>query len=149
MDISPDKQNIDRVFSNTVYHIDFYQRDYRWTEEPVLRLLSDIFYHFNERYPKHKDLDPSPETVVTADLGAFRIELGHLTRQPLKAPEHDLLARAELRPLQQFCVGHEGYAQPRLRRQRVNALRDRRRPTLAQINQHVRVEQVAHSASHS
>ena len=28
MDISPDKQNIDRVFSNTSYHIDFYQRDF-------------------------------------------------------------------------------------------------------------------------
>ena len=26
MDISPDKQNIDRVFSNTTYYIDFYQR---------------------------------------------------------------------------------------------------------------------------
>jgi hypothetical protein len=38
MDISPDKQNIDRVFSNTAYYIDFYQRDYRWTDEPVLRL---------------------------------------------------------------------------------------------------------------
>ena len=40
MDISPDKQNIDRVFSNTAYYIDFYQRDYRWTAEPVLRLLA-------------------------------------------------------------------------------------------------------------
>ena len=37
MDISPDKQNIDRVFSNTAYYIDFYQRDYRWTDEPVPR----------------------------------------------------------------------------------------------------------------
>lgn len=43
MEISPDKQNIDRVFSNTAYYIDFYQRDYRWTDEPVLRLLDDIF----------------------------------------------------------------------------------------------------------
>jgi hypothetical protein len=32
MDISPDKQNLDQVFSNTAYYIDFYQRDYRWTE---------------------------------------------------------------------------------------------------------------------
>jgi hypothetical protein len=38
MDISLDKQNIDRVFSDTAYYIDFYQRDYRWTDEPVLRL---------------------------------------------------------------------------------------------------------------
>ena len=35
MDIAPDNQNIDRVFSNTTYYIDFYQRDYKWTTEPV------------------------------------------------------------------------------------------------------------------
>lgn len=63
MDISPDKQNIDTVFSNTTYHIDFYQRDYKWTAEPVERLLDDIFYKFNEEYEKHKSLDPSKETV--------------------------------------------------------------------------------------
>ena len=40
MDIAPDKQNIDRVFSDTAYYIDFYQRDYRWTDEPVLRDVS-------------------------------------------------------------------------------------------------------------
>jgi hypothetical protein len=28
MEIQPDKQNIDRLFSTTVYYIDFYQRDY-------------------------------------------------------------------------------------------------------------------------
>lgn len=50
MDISPDKQNIDQVFSNTVYRIDFYQRDYKWNHEPVKRLLSDIFYKFEEEY---------------------------------------------------------------------------------------------------
>lgn len=43
MDISPDKQNIDKVFSNTQYYIDFYQREYKWTQEPVKRLLDDIF----------------------------------------------------------------------------------------------------------
>jgi len=52
MDISPDKQNIDRVFSNTAYHIDFYQRDYRWTDEPVRRLLDDIFHKFKEQYTR-------------------------------------------------------------------------------------------------
>jgi len=64
MDILPDKQNIDRVFSNTTYHIDFYQRDYKWTDEPVRRLLDDIFYAFDETYSKKKDLDPKPENVV-------------------------------------------------------------------------------------
>ena len=64
MDISPDKQNIDRVFSNTAYHIDFYQRDYRWTDEPVLRLLDDIFFKFSEQYARTADRDPSQETIT-------------------------------------------------------------------------------------
>ncbi len=64
MDISPDKQNIDRVFSNTTYYIDFYQRDYRWTEEPVKRLLDDVFFKFREHYEQSKDLDPGKETVT-------------------------------------------------------------------------------------
>ena len=64
MDISPDKQNIDRVFSNTAYYIDFYQRDYRWTDEPVLRLLDDVFHKFREQYARSSDLDPSPETIT-------------------------------------------------------------------------------------
>ncbi len=42
MDVTPDKQNIDKV-SNTNYHIVFYQRQYKWNEEPVKRLLEDIF----------------------------------------------------------------------------------------------------------
>ena len=57
MDISPDKQNIDTVFSNTLYYIDFYQREYRWTEEPVSRLLDDLFYKFNETYSENHELD--------------------------------------------------------------------------------------------
>lgn len=64
MDISPDKQNIDSVFSNTAYYIDFYQRDYRWTYEPVTRLLDDILHKFKEQYPRCSDLDPSKETII-------------------------------------------------------------------------------------
>ncbi|OBQ56752.1 DUF262 domain-containing protein [Halodesulfovibrio spirochaetisodalis] len=64
MDISPDKQNIDRVFSSTTYHIDFYQRDYKWGSEPVIRLLDDIFYKFNEIYELKKDIAPGLETVT-------------------------------------------------------------------------------------
>lgn len=63
MDISPDKQNIDSVFSNTQYHIDFYQREYRWNQTPVLRLLDDIFYKFNETYLLHKDLPPDAHVI--------------------------------------------------------------------------------------
>ena len=57
MDIAPDKQNIDRVFSNTTYYIDFYQRQYKWNDIPVKRLLEDVFYKFNEEYNKYKDSD--------------------------------------------------------------------------------------------
>jgi uncharacterized protein with ParB-like and HNH nuclease domain len=64
MDISPDKQNIDRVFSNTAYYIDFYQRDYRWTDEPVLRLLDDIFHKFKEQYARCSHLDPAKDTIT-------------------------------------------------------------------------------------
>ena len=64
MEISPDKQNIDGVFSRTTYHIDFYQRDYKWTSEPVLRLLGDVFFKFNQEYEKHISLEPSRETVL-------------------------------------------------------------------------------------
>ena len=64
MDISPDKQNIDRVFSNTAYYIDFYQRDYRWTDEPVLRLLDDVFHKFSEQYERSNELDPGKETIT-------------------------------------------------------------------------------------
>jgi uncharacterized protein with ParB-like and HNH nuclease domain len=64
MEIAPDNQNIDRVFSNTTYYIDFYQRDYKWTNEPVLRLLDDIFFKFNQEYDINKALDPSKEVVM-------------------------------------------------------------------------------------
>jgi uncharacterized protein with ParB-like and HNH nuclease domain len=64
VDIAPDKQNIDSVFSNTVYYIDFYQRDYKWTDEPVTRLLDDIFYKFNQEYELLKDLDPKKEIIA-------------------------------------------------------------------------------------
>ena len=60
----PDKQNIDGVFANTMYHIDFYQRDYRWTHEPVKRLLDDLFYKFTDQYERSKDLEPSQETIA-------------------------------------------------------------------------------------
>lgn len=65
MDIAPDKQNIDRVFSNTAYYIDFYQRDYRWTDEPVRRLLDDVLFKFKEQYARSDDLDPGKEIITS------------------------------------------------------------------------------------
>ena len=63
MDIQPDKQNLDQTFSTTVYFIDFYQRDYKWTGEPVKRLLDDVFYQFDEAYAKHGSLEPNKENI--------------------------------------------------------------------------------------
>lgn len=65
MDVQPDKQNIDQVFSNTVYYIDFYQRQYKWDKEPVNRLLEDVFYKFNEEDERHKNLQlPADQRVA-------------------------------------------------------------------------------------
>ena len=65
MDISPDKQNVDRVFSGTTYYIDFYQRDYRWSGDPILRLLDDIFYKFRDVYSNNADLEPNEKTIAS------------------------------------------------------------------------------------
>jgi len=65
MDVQPDKQNIDKLFSNTTYFIDFYQRQYKWTDEPVKRLLDDVFYKFNEEYKKYKQLELSLDQVIS------------------------------------------------------------------------------------
>lgn len=64
MDIQPDKQNIDKVFSNITYYIDFYQRDYKWTKEPVKILLNDIFYIFENEYKKFKDSDIETDKLI-------------------------------------------------------------------------------------
>ena len=65
MDVVPDKQNIDEVFANTTFLIDFYQRDYRWTEGEIVRLLDDILYPFREQYSFLNSLDPTPRTITS------------------------------------------------------------------------------------
>jgi hypothetical protein len=50
VEILPDRQNIDSVFDGTVYHIDFYQRQYKWTEEQTETLLDDLFHMFDSAY---------------------------------------------------------------------------------------------------
>lgn len=65
MDVQPDKQNVDKLFSNTTYYIDFYQRQYKWTDEPVKRLLDDVFYKFNEEYKKYKDNSLPIEQLIS------------------------------------------------------------------------------------
>src|SRR5574337_335809 len=63
MEVNPEKQNINTLFSTTNYHIDFYQLEYKWTEDEVRRLLADIFYHFEQSYAAHRDLDPTESNV--------------------------------------------------------------------------------------
>jgi uncharacterized protein with ParB-like and HNH nuclease domain len=65
MDVQPEKQNIDKLFSNTTYYIDFYQRQYKWNDEPVKRLLDDVFYKFNEEYKKYKNSSLELEQVIS------------------------------------------------------------------------------------
>ena len=64
MDVTPDKQNLDMVFANTTYYIDFYQRQYKWTVEPVNRLLDDIFYKFNIEFNRYKESDIELDKLV-------------------------------------------------------------------------------------
>ncbi|GHT91019.1 hypothetical protein FACS1894140_0750 [Spirochaetia bacterium] len=64
MDVTPDKQNIDMVFSNTKYYIDFYQRQYKWNSEPVKRLLDDVFYKFNLEYSRLKENEIELEKLI-------------------------------------------------------------------------------------
>src|SRR5687768_10766521 len=63
MEIQPDKQNLDRTFSNAVYHIDFYQRSYKWTTEPVKRLFDDILFQFEDAWEKNTDMEISAESI--------------------------------------------------------------------------------------
>ncbi len=63
MEVHPDKQNIDTLFATKNYHIDFYQREYKWTDSEVGQLLEDVFYHFEQPYAKHPDIDPTEANV--------------------------------------------------------------------------------------
>lgn len=64
MEVNPEKQNIDTLFSTKNYYIDFYQREYKWTDEEVTTLIADIFYHFDQSYTKHADLDHSEKNIT-------------------------------------------------------------------------------------
>lgn len=64
MEVVPAKQNINELFSTTNYHIDFYQREYKWKTEQVKQLIEDIFYHFEQSYAQHQDLDPTEANVT-------------------------------------------------------------------------------------
>lgn len=64
MDVQPMNQNINSLFGTETYYIDFYQRQYKWNDEPVKRLLDDIFYKFNEEFKKHQDSDIDLDKLI-------------------------------------------------------------------------------------
>lgn len=64
IDVNPARENLDTVFGTLIYHIDFYQRQYKWNHEPVQRLLDDVFYKFDQEYAKHKDSDIPLERLI-------------------------------------------------------------------------------------
>lgn len=65
MDVSPLNQNIDTLFSNTKYYIDFYQRQYKWDHIPVIRLLDDIFYKFTEEHKRFAQSSIPSDQIIT------------------------------------------------------------------------------------
>ncbi len=64
LDVTPDKQNIAALFSGRTYYIDFYQRQYKWSKDPVERLLDDITYKFFIEYEKYKSRDIPLENLI-------------------------------------------------------------------------------------
>ena len=64
MEVSPEKQNINKLFSATNYNIDFYQREYKWKVEEVKTLIDDIFHHFERSYASRLDLEPSEPNIT-------------------------------------------------------------------------------------
>lgn len=65
MDVSPLNQNIDTLFSNTTYYIDFYQRQYKWDSVPVIRLLDDVFYKFTEEHKLFAQSSIPSDQIIT------------------------------------------------------------------------------------
>lgn len=54
MTIQSTSRAIEELFG-TKFYIDFYQRDYKWTQENVETLLSDIFFRFETEYDSKVD----------------------------------------------------------------------------------------------
>jgi hypothetical protein len=45
--------------------------NYKWTDEPVRRLIDDVFYRFDEAYAKHSALVTAPDFAVALRMAAF------------------------------------------------------------------------------
>ena len=54
MPIIPKEVNLESIFSNIKYNVDFYQREYKWNDKmeykPISSLLEDIFFRFELAY---------------------------------------------------------------------------------------------------
>lgn len=64
MEIQPEKQNIDRLFSNESYKIDFYQREYKWQKQQVETLLKDLFHNFQPDYNTYKSIEATKSNIL-------------------------------------------------------------------------------------
>jgi uncharacterized protein with ParB-like and HNH nuclease domain len=64
MEIQPEKQNIDRLFSNESYKIDFYQREYKWETQQVQTLLNDLFHNFEPEFKGHYSVEPTKSNIL-------------------------------------------------------------------------------------
>lgn len=62
-EIIPDKQDVVSCLSKKTYYVDFYQREYVWSEKTVKTLLDDIFYSFELSYNEHKDEEMTQELI--------------------------------------------------------------------------------------
>jgi len=60
MGIKPTHKCVETVFGEK-YHLDFYQREYKWGKIHVETLLSDILYKFESDYKP--DIDPSVRSI--------------------------------------------------------------------------------------
>ncbi|MCR5523896.1 MAG: DUF262 domain-containing HNH endonuclease family protein [Clostridia bacterium] len=66
MAITPNELNLTKIFSDTKYYVDFYQREYKWNDskqeyKPISSLLEDIFFRFELDY---KANDPVNQETI-------------------------------------------------------------------------------------
>lgn len=62
MAINPKQVSVEQLFGNIRYFVDFYQREYKWSDsnqtfKPVKSLLDDIFYRFRLNYDPNLKVD--------------------------------------------------------------------------------------------
>lgn len=61
--IEPYRQTVQACLKDKTYYIDFYQREYVWSDETVKTLLDDIFEVFEQSYFPVKDAEMTPDVM--------------------------------------------------------------------------------------